>query len=249
MEFLHTKVKNFYELVANGIRNMILLVSNNYIVRMFNQLYSFLGLKLITLLEWYYMVIARRPMYLSIALLCFSAGVMALISIVVWCIIYACCLGAPSVALSMPIFDFTVYTIDAWIGLYRVAWLVAAAEYGPPGPVPASFLYWNTFKYTSLYFPQIVVFNILLIWYMVLFGQCFIIMLKALLVQKSTIQIKINAWHTRLWMLILTLVLILCVWCPPLLGFGVPTDYETGDPLNPIAWGSAGRAMQAADFE
>jgi hypothetical protein len=157
--------------------------------------------------------------------------------------------GAPSVALSMPRLDFTVYTIDAWIGLYRVAWLAAAAEYGPPGPVPASFLYWNTFKYTSLYFPQLVVFNILLIWYMVLFGQCFSVMLKALLAQKSTIKIKLNAWQTRLWVLILTLVLILCVWCPPLLGFGVSTDFKTGDPLNPIDWGNADRARQAADFE
>jgi hypothetical protein len=240
-KLLLNKVKNFYELVANKIRNMILLVSNNYIVRIFSQVYTFLGLKLITPFEWYYVVIARRPMYLSIAFLCFSAGVVVCISVIVWCVIYSALVGFPLAILKSPgVYEFVTHTVKGSIDLYRVAWLAAAAQYGP-GPVPMLYLYWYALALTAWVYPNIVVFNILIVWYTVLFYQCFALMLKGLITQKPKINLReLKPRHTFLGMIMLMLGLIFFVWCPPMLGFGVPAHFETGNPVDPIDWSQYG---------
>jgi hypothetical protein len=48
-------------------------------------------------------------------------------------------------------------------------------------------------------------------------------------------------------MLILIIILIIFVWCPPVFGPGVPANFDTGDPLNPIDWSKTGCANPNLD--
>jgi hypothetical protein len=61
-------------------------------------------------------------------------------------------------------------------------------------------------------------------------------MLYGLIMQRPKVDFKINVWHIAFRMLVLTILLVVFVWCPPVFGFGVPANFETGDPLNPIDW-------------
>lgn len=180
----------------------------------------------------------------GIIILATAGGVLTLSSIVLWCIIYSVFIGHPWTFLeAASTYNFSVYTILKWVELYRLAWLVSAADYASNhsfGPTPAYILYFNTLKYSSLYFPNVALFNLLLIVYMVLFGHCFGVMLHGLIMQKQTVSFKINWKHVAFRMLIVLIILVIFVWCPPVFTPGVPSFYETGDPLNPIDWSKIG---------
>lgn len=192
------------------------------------------------MLQEFYIFLRALPRIQGISLLCSITILFICCWIVLWCIIFSAFLGAPlQIFKSISVYDFTAYTLHSWIELYRIAWLASAAEYGFAhdfGPIPAYILYLNTLKYSALYYPNIVVYNLLLVLYTVRFSHCFGVMLYGLIMQKPKVSFKISAWTIIFRMLVVLTLLVLFVWCPPVFGFGVPANFETGDPLNPIDW-------------
>lgn len=200
---------------------------------------------IIGMLKNFYTVLLNYPRLLSIPLFIIIVGLFVYFSIVLWCVLFSTFLGAPFLILkASSIYDFTTYTIASWMELYRVAWLASAAEYAANnnvvGKIPIYILYFNTLKYSTLFYPNIAIFNLLLVLYMVLFGHCCGVILHGLIMQKPTIEFKINVWHVVFRMIVQIIVLIVFVLCPPVFGPGVPANFETGDPQNPIDWTCAG---------
>jgi uncharacterized membrane protein len=215
-----------------------------------NQLFALIEDKVnkpfLRLLNSFYTKLFNFPRPLGIPILMVVVGLLTTISVVLWCVIFSAFFRAPlAIFQAASVYEFTIYTITTWIDLYRLAWLASAAEYGyyhGIGPIPAYVLYFNTLKYSALYYPHMVVFNLLLVFYMVLFGHCFGVMLHGLIMQKPKIEFKINARSVGFRMLLLIIILIIFVWCPPVFGPGIPANFDTGDPLNPIDWSKTGCA-------
>jgi hypothetical protein len=114
-------------------------------------------------LENSYTRLFNYPRPLGIPILVVAVGLLTVFSVVLWCVIFSAFLGAPLLIFkTISVYDFTIYTITSWIELYRIAWLASAAEYGfnhDFGPIPVYILYYNTLKYSALYYPNLVVFN------------------------------------------------------------------------------------------
>ena len=149
----------------------------------------------------------------TLSLVLVTAALIIPFSVVLWCEVFWVIEGYPSACLGFEyMYDFILYTFAQWLYPHRLAWLAAAAEYGVNhnfGPTPAYILYLNTFKNIILYRPSVMVFNMVLVLYIVWFSRCFSVILRGLIARKPSVDFTISRRRVAFRSVLLLLLLFI----------------------------------------
>jgi ABC-type phosphate/phosphonate transport system permease subunit len=80
------------------------------------------NIPLLRLLNSFYTKLFYFPRPLGIPILMVVVGLLTTISVVLWCVIFSAFLSAPlAIFKAASVYEFTIYTITAWIEFFRLA--------------------------------------------------------------------------------------------------------------------------------
>jgi hypothetical protein len=216
----------FIELKLSPHINFLMNITNYY-----NKLTLFLSKILlvqtlfVSLIRKYYNLLNALPRFVSIPVLFVSAAAKLAIGLLSFIFFYEPFYwGSWKALLHAPGMYFYIGEIVGhWIQSFRDCWLWSSIAFGP---LPASEMYYYTLLSYWQEYPWLVVYNLFLTVYVVISLQYFGLILKALILKKKVLNLTVRFWHTLLGMLLLIVILVVFVWCPPVFGFGVPYHFN-----------------------
>ena len=173
-------------------------------------------------LRTFYLSINKLPILFSLAIIVVSAGLVFMVGLFIFFIVlYPGFIGTPLLFMEAPSL-LAAACAGSWVGLFRFSWIASTLLYNPDNLLMT---YLGTLYFYGVHYPQLVIFNFLLVSYNVYFFKYLKDLVYARLTGAERLNLSKDTKETLVGFIVVGILIIIIV-CPPALGIGLSTSMD-----------------------